>query len=189
MSDEILPAPIMPDAFPSEVHESLVALRRLTRTVKSTEEWRAVGRRATEEEIALAETLRKPHHCTAHSQRTGLPCEQKRMRGQMVCNRHGGTAPAAVAAAKRRYLEQMDPTISRIIQLRDQSEHLPTALKAAEHLIERGPLGPLRPHSHDVGKSGVTVNIGFLTDQPKIDLIDVEAMEVESSGADEEVDD
>src|SRR5579884_3711560 len=43
--------------------------------------------------------------CKAHSKRTGLPCRRPPMRGQVVCERHGGRAPQNLAAAKRRLAE------------------------------------------------------------------------------------
>ena len=39
--------------------------------------------------------------CTTRSSRTGEPCRLQAMRGQKVCQMHGGPAPQAKAAAAR----------------------------------------------------------------------------------------
>lgn len=45
----------------------------------------------------------KPHaKCTAHSKRTGEPCQQKRMKGQRVCRMHGGKSLGARERAAER---------------------------------------------------------------------------------------
>lgn len=44
--------------------------------------------------------------CKAKSSRTGLPCKNDAMVGQLVCGAHGGRAPQAKAAGDRRYEEQ-----------------------------------------------------------------------------------
>ena len=54
------------------VADSLADLRKLAKAVGSRDEWLEKGKRATPDEIALAETLRKPNDCSAHSNRTGL---------------------------------------------------------------------------------------------------------------------
>lgn len=40
--------------------------------------------------------------CTAHSSRTGKPCTKYAMKGQAVCDSHGGRSPQARKAAKER---------------------------------------------------------------------------------------
>jgi hypothetical protein len=154
------------------------ALRKAAKAAKSAAE---VPRRATAEEIALAETQRQPNHCTAYSSRTGLPCEANKLHGSQVCRVHGASAPQVKAKAKQRYLEEVEPTLNRIVELRDQSEHLPTAMKAADHLMDRA-LGPLRSGTHE-GTSGPTINIGIalggLT-APNVELAPLEVIDAEN---------
>ena len=78
--------------------------------------------------------------CTAST--TGVhgpkrPCTRFAMWGQEVCYVHGGGSKAAKNAAKARLIEELDPTISRMIAIRDQDDHLPSALGAATHLLNR----------------------------------------------------
>jgi hypothetical protein len=146
-------------SFPPELHESLAELRKLARSVKSLDEWRQVGRKATPEEIALAETFREPNSCIAYSSRTGLPCALYRMKGLTVCDKHGGLAPSSKAAAKRRLDEQADRFAARLIELAEQNDHLPTAVNATKEGLDRS-LGPLRSGSHEA-KQGVQINIGI----------------------------
>lgn len=48
----------------------------------------------------------EPHvKCTGHRKADGAPCGQPRMAGQLVCRKHGGKAPQALAAAVRRVQE------------------------------------------------------------------------------------
>src|SRR5688572_18126042 len=89
-----------PDDFPPEVHGSLAALRAIAKQAKSRTD--AGLRMATEDEIALATALQKPWMCTAHSSRTGLPCEKRRLEGGIVCQTHGAGTKAHKAAVTRR---------------------------------------------------------------------------------------
>src|SRR5688572_4984227 len=81
------------------VHDSLTELRQLAKTAKSLKEWLAIGRRATADEVDLAETQRKPFHCSGTSLRTGLPCTKPRVIGMTVCRKHGGATKHAIAKA------------------------------------------------------------------------------------------
>ena len=156
-----------PDDFPPEVHESLAQLRALAKSAKSQDDWYARGRRATDEEVALAETLRHPTHCAGKSGRTGLPCTAPRIHGGAVCVKHGGQAPHIRQAADARLTQAIMPALARMIELSRQSAHLPTAQKAAADLLDRAEVGALVKAkvvqaTKDRGASGVVVNIGFL---------------------------
>lgn len=50
----------------------------------------------------------QPHvKCTGHRKADGAPCGQPRMAGQLVCRKHGGKAPQALAAAARRVEDEV----------------------------------------------------------------------------------
>lgn len=65
------------------------------------------------------------------------PCDRWAMDGQTVCYVHGGNTKAAKDAAKKRFLEELDPSINRLTELRDQSDHMPTAFAASKELVQR----------------------------------------------------
>ena len=100
--------------------------------------------------------------CKAHT--TGVhgpkrPCGKEAMHGLEVCCIHGGGTKAAKDAAKARLLEELNPTISRLVQIRDQDEHLPSALGAATHIMNRV-LGKPDAIDKDKGAGKPTIIIG-----------------------------
>lgn len=156
---------LAPADFPQSVRDSLAALRRLSRDVKSREEWLAIGRRATPDEIALAEAERQPHSCAATSIRTGLPCTKSRVLGMKTCRAHGGATKQAIAQAERRLREIVNPVLARLYELAMQSEHLPSATNAARDLLDRVGLGAVvqsRVRASMGDGEKIVVQIGFL---------------------------
>ena len=91
------------------------------------------------------------------------PCDRFAINGLNVCYVHGGGTKAAKEAARKRLLNELDPTISRLVEIRDQNEHLPSALGAATHIMNRV-MG--KPDAVDKDKGGgkptivIGVNIG-----------------------------
>lgn len=101
--------------------------------------------------------------CTAMT--TGVhgpkrPCDRLRVRGLNVCYVHGGGTKAAKAAARQRIMEQLDPTITRLLEIRDQDDHLPSALGAATHLMNRA-LGKPDSVDKEKGSGAPIINIGI----------------------------
>ncbi len=94
-------------------------------------------RRATPLEIAVSDADRLPHQCVAHSRRHGLACTRNRNLGTTVCPKHGGSFKAVKRTAKRKLMEELMPTLARVAELRDQSDHLPTALAAAKEMLSK----------------------------------------------------
>jgi hypothetical protein len=88
------------------------------------------------------------------------PCLNMAIPGLPVCRMHGGSTKAAKSAAKRRFIEELDPTITRLIQLRDQSEHMPTALGASQSILNRV-LGKPDAVDKDKGAGKPTVIVGI----------------------------
>lgn len=124
-----------PEDFPPDVHGSLATLRAIAKQAKSRTD---PGLRwATDEEIALAVALQKPGMCTAHSSRTGLPCEKRRLEGANVCQTHGAGTKVARAAVTRRLQAIAMPLVSRQKELAMQSDNLTVAQKATADLRSR----------------------------------------------------
>lgn len=88
------------------------------------------------------------------------PCDRYAIAGGTVCIMHGGSTKNAKKAARERLLDEVDPTISRLRELRDQDAHLPTALGAATHILNRA-LG--KPENADKGgeRTGPVINVGI----------------------------
>lgn len=113
--------------------------------------------------IARGEKMPKGRKCSGHT--TGVhgpkrPCDRWAVNGLDVCWIHGGSTKAAIEAAKRRLTEELNPTVHRLVELRDQNFHMPTALGAATHLMNRV-MG--KPDSVDKDKGAGTpiVRIGM----------------------------
>ena len=90
------------------------------------------------------------------------PCDRYAVRGLEVCPMHGGSTKAAKDAARKRLTDELDPTISRLVEIRDQSEHMPSALGAATQIMNRV-MG--KPDSVDkdkgAGKSNITIGLAI----------------------------
>ena len=156
--------------FPQSVHDSLAELRQIAKRAKSRED--PALRWATEDEIALATSLRKAWHCSGHSGRTGLPCEKARVLGTTVCVRHGAATPQVKAAIDQRLREMANPVLGRMFKLSMQDKHLPSAVNAGKDLLDRAGVGAVvdakvRSAGRDQGNK-IQVVIGFLgtADQP-----------------------
>lgn len=101
--------------------------------------------------------------CTAHTSGIHGPkrlCGKYAVGGLTVCATHGGSTKAAKEAAKKRLLDELNPTISRLIELRDQDAHLPTALGAATHMMNRV-LGKPDSVDKDKGAGRPVINVGI----------------------------
>ena len=101
------------------------------------------------------------------------PCENPAVSGLEVCRVHGGSIPAVKAAAKRRILEEVDPTISRLREIRDQDEHMPSALGASIHILNRALGKPGDGEKHGTSSAPVInigINIGGLPVKPTVSL-------------------
>lgn len=103
--------------------------------------------------------------CKAHT--SGVhgpkrPCDKVAMHGLEVCWTHGGGSKAAKEAARRRLIGELDPTISRLIEIRDQNDHMPSALGASVNIMNRV-MG--KPDSVDkdkgAGKPNITIGLNI----------------------------
>ncbi len=89
------------------------------------------------------------------------PCRRKAIPGGFVCEKHGGASPQAKLAAARRLVAEIDPTIARLLELRDQNVHLPTAFNASKHIIDRV-LGLIGKSDGDDNKpKAPVINVGI----------------------------
>lgn len=71
---------------------------------------------------------------------TGLPCGNAPIRGGTVCKYHGGAAPQVKKAAKERLAELVDPAITRLVQLVEQTDNPSVALGAVRDALDRAGL-------------------------------------------------
>lgn len=93
-----------------------------------------------EQRIASGEVLPEGRKCSAMTTGVHGPkrqCDRWAVNGLTVCWMHGGSTKAAQDAAKKRLANELDPTVSRLLELRDQDMHMPTALGAATQIMNR----------------------------------------------------
>ncbi len=89
-------------------------------------------------------STRHPRRCTAHSTRTKQLCGRWAMKGQRVCMKHGGKAPAALAKAEEAVqlaelkLRGLAPiAVQELENLVTHAESEPVRLAAARDLADR----------------------------------------------------
>ena len=126
--------------------------------------------------------------CTAS--RTGNhrekgPCERFAMAGGSVCYVHGGNAPQVKRAAKKRLLAEVDPTIARLMEIRDQNMHMPSALGATQAILNRT-LGKVGETPKEAGIGKFTINIGVALGSVKSVVEVVPQGAIEGEVADED---
>lgn len=190
MSTELVPAPKRPEDFPPEVHESLQQLRAIAKAATSRHD--PTLRKATPDELALAELLHAPHLCTGHSSRTGLPCNLDPMKGGMVCSRHGGRSSHVKRKAERRLAALALPTLAKLhdYAMDGDQKVRNAAVVAAKDLLDRAEIGtPIQAkvakdkaaaeQTRNPGTSGVTVNIGFLQSSTEPTTLTVKAVTID----------
>ena len=82
---------------------------------------------------------------------------------------HGGAGKLATQKAKQRLEKMLPGALARLEQLRDQSDHLPTAMMAVKEILNRtvGPTG-----GEKSGNSGPIIQIGFFPpdDPPNVSV-------------------
>lgn len=66
------------------------------------------------------------------------PCKKQAIRGGSVCVKHGGGSPKVKAKAQARINKMMMPFLDRLEEIAMQDEHLPAALGAVVHGLNRG---------------------------------------------------
>lgn len=89
--------------------------------------------------------------CSAHSARTGKPCNRLAMVGGRVCWVHGGAAPQVRAAALRRIHALVDPALETLAEAMADG---PTAegVRAARDILDRA--GYKAPEKISIEKPG-----------------------------------
>lgn len=128
------------------------------------DDWSEIGARVlAKREAEKAAGLPAPNaKRPCQAQTTGVhgpqrPCSNLAIPGLTVCWAHGGSTSAARAAVRKRAIEELDPTLSRAIALRDQEDHLPTALNAVNTIFKLA--GVAQEPKHAPTKRPV-INIG-----------------------------
>jgi hypothetical protein len=101
--------------------------------------------------------------CAAHT--SGVhgpkrPCGKPVVAGLTVCEVHGGGSKASKEAARKRLIGELDPTISRLVEIRDQNLHMPSALGASVQILNRV-MGKPDSVDKDKGAGRPSITIGL----------------------------
>ena len=159
-SRSVKPKGSEPEQKPTKSYTEKVSLarhirekRRLKLTPGSID-WNetAIARAERQAQLNLQNPDRRANKCVAMTTGVWGPsrlCENDRMHGLTVCRMHGGSIKATKAAAKRRFMEELEPSMNALREVRDQNVHYPSKLGAALKFIERA-----------IGKQDVTPNEG-----------------------------
>jgi hypothetical protein len=141
--------------------------KKVASKVKSAQKDNSLARvrkHRTNKLIAQALELREgERRCTA-IKKTGVRCKKYAIKGGFVCPTHGGSAPQVRAKANKRLLALVEPSLIRLGDLVQQSEHMPTSLGAIRTVLERaGTVTPIGPLGKDIGDRDARpiVNIGI----------------------------
>lgn len=171
---------LIPEHFPSEVHQSLNQLRTIAKAAKTRFDPKL--RLATWQEVALAELLRTERHCIGWSKRTGLPCQAAKVIGGDVCLRHGAAMHHVKAARERRLQAIAAPVLTemyKIATLPVDKDTIHAKQRAAADLLDRAGVGAVveakvRQSYGGTLSGGVNVTIGFLAPEVEpLEVIDV----------------
>ena len=102
------------------------------------------------------------------------PCENHAMKGMTICAQHGGNTKITQQAIKQRLLEELDPTVSALIDIRNQNRHMPSKLGAAVHILNRV-LGKPGEGERTAGSGAPIINVGVaiggLPNQPRVKIV------------------
>jgi hypothetical protein len=154
-----------PEDAPQSVRESLAALHQVAQKAKNR--FDPLLRKATKEELALAELLHVGNFCHAHSIRTGLPCRRKPVPGGAVCMKHGAQYKHVKAARDKRLEYMVGPAMAEMYKMAMAPKHTKVKREAAADILDRAGVGAVieakvRQSFRGVAATGLTVQIGFL---------------------------
>ena len=79
--------------------------------------------------------------CTARSSRTGEPCKHWAMKGQTVCQTHGGKAPQNLAAAQRRLEAAVPNLITELLRIGESGKAERDRISAIRDALDRAGFG------------------------------------------------
>lgn len=88
--------------------------------------------------------------CHAKSTTSGEQCKKLAMMGQTVCGSHGGKSPQALAAAKMRILELIEPALAALAKTMISGESDSARVSAAKDILDRAGLGAVSKSQVDV---------------------------------------
>ncbi len=128
------------------------------------------GRLARKEQAIQDGTYKAlDRQCTAETSGKWGPirrCEQACVTGMQVCYMHiKGSKKTAILKAKRRLVHELEPTISRLVELRDQNEDLKVALGASLKLKDAVMADEKKDSGKPIRKLVIGLAIGALPPQ------------------------
>lgn len=98
--------------------------------------------------------------CTAHSSRTGKPCQRPPILGGTVCRTHGGAAPQVKAKALQRLEAYQDRAIDSLFELAETAEYPSVRYQAVRDVLDRT-MGKPTESVQVTGKDGGPLMFGW----------------------------
>lgn len=155
---EVLIPPIVNTVLPST--DTLPTDQSLTTTGidHSQIDYTAIGKASNPNWVdwTPSQSVRQPWMCSAVRHSDGDLCRKPAISGGTVCPSHGAQFPRVKDAAKARLQSMVPKALNRLEVLADQDNHLPTAMRAVEQILDRT-LGPVK--SGPAVAVGVSINI------------------------------
>ena len=100
--------------------------------------------------------MAEPLRCTARSKSTGKQCRNIPITGGTVCLSHGGSIPAAKAAAQLRMVQMVDPAMAVLYKAMIECQEWPSRIRAALGVLDRAGMGPGSTLTVDSEKSDLS---------------------------------
>lgn len=114
------------------------------------------------------------------------PCGNAPIKGGTVCKFHGGNLPQVKAAAQRRLLAMVIPSLVRLNDLIHQDTHLATSLGAIRTVLERAgdeAIGALKKNTEDTSNRPqiiIGIKVGGIAN-PHVEVTNLPAAEPDES--------
>jgi hypothetical protein len=121
----------------------------------------------------------KTPRCSARSSRTGQPCKKAAITGMRVCRTHGGAAPQAREAARRRMAFLVDPGLRCLEAILNDPDH-PQLLGPIKEVLARNELFGLGVEPKGAPLSAQAISVQTQVNLPEVHLASMSDQELDT---------